>query len=462
MKKDLVNIIDSKREIIKNIAIKIWATPELALEERFASRLLKDTFLKEGFKINDIDDLPTSFYAEYGSGKPIIGMIGEYDALPKLSQVVGNTQKPLVEDGAGHGCGHNLVAAGNAGAAFAIKEMIQKGELEGTIRYYGCPGEEIGIGKPLMAKKGVFDDLDVAFHYHPHDVNGVVGLKMTAVISSEFHFKGISSHAAVNPERGRSALDGVELMNVGANYLREHISESARLHYTITNGGSVPNIVPENASVWYFVRATTQDEVKSIYARLQNIAKGAGMMTDTKVTNKIKGAMYELNSNMVIEDIVAENMKLIDPMEFNDKEIQFAKELTETLPDGWREDSIKKYQASLDTYVDNRPLGVIGRGGTVGGSSDLGDVSYLVPTVFFVAAAWPHGIPAHSWQATAIAGSEIGVKSAIYASKVLASACYDLFKDDTLVKKAWKEFNLTERSYQSIVTDDLYPNKNIE
>ncbi|HEU5087876.1 MAG TPA: amidohydrolase, partial [Roseiflexaceae bacterium] len=280
---DLVlEYLDQHDEKLSYLAREIWQRPEIALQETFASNLLAGEIEAAGFRVRrNVGQMPTAFVAEWGSGAPIIGILGEYDALPGLSQAMSTERNALEQGGAGHGCGHNLFGVASFGAAVAIKEAMQANNLPGTVRFYGCPAEETLVGKTFMAREGVFDDLDAAIAWHPGDTNTVWASSSLAMNSFKVNFYGVASHAAVDPHNGRSALDGVMLMDIGVNYLREHIIPEARIHSVITSGGQAPNVVPAYAQVWYFVRAPRRDQVEEIYQRVLKIAEGAALMSDT-------------------------------------------------------------------------------------------------------------------------------------------------------------------------------------
>jgi len=456
MKQDVFSIVEQKYDRIRSIAKQLHDNPEISMQEKFAAKMLTENFAEEGFTIKAVEGLPTAFVAEYGSGKPIIGLLGEYDALPDLSQKVKPTHDPAVKGGPGHGCGHNLVAAGNAGAVFAIKELIAKGELKGTIRYYGTPAEEQIIGKIFMAQKGYFDDLDASMQYHPYGFPAVVGMNINSVVSVKFKFHGVSSHAAVDPENGRSALDAVELMNVGSNYLREHIIDAARVHYCLTDGPSAPNIVPDYASSWYLIRAPKKNLVYEIFDRVVDIAKGAALMTGTTMEYEILSDAYDILNNVTLEDLAAKNMEDLGPIPFSADEKKFAKELLKTIPDEIQQGMRKQFGVAEGTFLADKSIGVFGRGGTLAGSSDLGDISYKAPTVMVAVSAWPLGVSPHSWQATASAGSEIGMKSAIYAAKMLAGTIYDLMSESgaEILAAAQAEFNEKRVPYVTKFPED--------
>lgn len=445
-KKELLAWIDRNESLLTDIAYKIWETPELAFEEKTASGLLSSVLEKAGFRIrNDIKDIPTAFIAEYGSGRPIIGILGEYDALPNLSQKVSAKREPVKEGAPGQGCGHNLLGTAGAGAVLAAQKGIDEGFLKGTIRYYGCPAEETLAGKVFLAREGVFNDLDVCLTWHPASMNVVWGCSFLAMNSVAFKFKGIPAHAAAAPHLGRSALDGVELMNVGANYLREHIFEKARLHYTITNGGGAPNIVPEEASVWYYIRAPKREQVEEIFERLLKIAQGAALMTETEVEWKVLAGCYDVLPNETIGDLITNNMQEVGPPRYSEDDKKLAGELAATFPAGQKEKVMVSYFAPPEIMKMTLHEGIIknqDRDEVMAGSTDVGDVSRLVPLAQFTASTWPVGTAAHSWQATAASGSGIGFKAMLFAAKTLAGCLYDLLLSGgtPIIDKAKEEF----------------------
>ncbi|WP_342489068.1 amidohydrolase [Cytobacillus sp. FSL W7-1323] len=310
IKEELIDWIKNKEEFFSDMAKDIWNHPQVAYEEEYASNLQKQVLQEAGFDIQEnVGGAQTAFVAEYGSGKPVIGILGEFDALPGLSQAVSTNREEIISGGPGHGCGHNLLGTAGVEAVIAMSEAMKTSEINGTIRYYGCPAEEVLSGKTFMARQGVFNDLDCALTWHPGVANFVVNMSMQAMVSVEYQFKGITAHAAGAPHAGRSALDAVELMNVGANYMREHVLDGSRIHYVITNGGLAPNIVPDQASVWYYLRATTKEQVDSMFNRLEKIAQGAALMTETKVEHQVKAYAYNVLPNDTLNKVMLKNME---------------------------------------------------------------------------------------------------------------------------------------------------------
>jgi aminobenzoyl-glutamate utilization protein B len=442
-KEIILDWINEHQGVFTEIAQKIWENPQIAYEEEYASGLQMNTLKQAGFTIQpNIGGASTAFVAEYGSGKPIIGILGEYDALPGLSQTVSAVHTEVVANGPGHGCGHNLLGTAGVEAVIAVKEVMVSQGLEGTIRYYGCPAEEVLSGKTFMAREGVFDDLDCALTWHPGTSNFVVNMSMQAMVSIKFHFKGITAHAAGAPHAGRSALDAVELMNVGSNFMREHMLDGSRIHYVITNGGLAPNIVPDRASVWYYLRAATKEQVDDMLVRIKNIAKGAALMTDTEVSSEILAFAYETLPNDALNDLMYENMKMAGSPLFTASEVEFARQLVSTVDKNIVEMSKKQFggiiEEVLPTSFDyHKQL----KGVSIGGSTDVGDVSWITPVGQVMTTCSPVGVQAHSWQATASYGSSIGFKGMHLAAKTMALSLFDLMTNQELINKARQEFS---------------------
>ncbi|MEH7226300.1 M20 family metallopeptidase [Bacillus sp. JJ1566] len=457
-KQNILQWIKNNQSDFTEMAKKIWENPQIAYEESFASDLQASKLKEEGFRIQaSIGGISTAFLAEYGSGKPIIGILGEYDALPGLSQAVKTVQEQIELDGPGHGCGHNLLGTAGVEAVVALKKAMEENKLTGTIRYYGCPAEEVLSGKTFMAKEGVFDDLDCALTWHPWTSNMVVNMSMQAMVSIKFHFKGIPSHAASSPHAGRSALDAVELMNVGTNYLREHVVDGTRIHYVITNGGLAPNIVPEHASVWYYLRAASKEQVEDILKRVKNIAKGAALMTETEVRSEIDAFAYDTLPNEALNDLMFENMKLADPLAFTAEEEKFARGLVKTVDSN----IVKMAQRSTNeilpiTYQNDKQT----KGKTLTGSTDVGDVSWITPVGNIMTTCAPVGVQVHSWQATASFGSSIGFKGMHLAAQTMALTAYDLLLNkDQILERAKEEFYLSTKNnpYVAGIPEDVKP-----
>lgn len=412
--------------------------------------------------------MPTAFVASYGSGSPVVAILGEYDALSGLSQEKGLPIEQAIEAGGnGHGCGHNLLGTGSLAAAIALKDMMEQEGLEGTIRYYGCPAEEGGSGKTYMAREGCFDDIDFALCWHPMTVNGVMPGSSLANYQVYFKFKGKSSHAAASPHLGRSALDAVELMNIGVNYLREHIIQDARVHYAITNsGGFSPNVVQAYAEVLYLIRAPKTPQVHEIYERVCNIAKGAALMTGTEVEVVFDKACSNLVPNNTLESTLHGVLSEIGVPTFTEDELAFAKELQATLAAADIADELSRFPKELAAALKEKPLSEIIMpyspalsNRPIGGSTDVGDVSWLAPTAQFVGACWVLGTPAHTWQVVTIGATSIAHKGMLQAGKVLAGTALKVMKNPELLAKAKQELKdrLGDDTYQCPIPADVMP-----
>jgi len=442
-KSQVLKYLGDISEEVKEVSLKVWNNPETSGNEKDSSNLFRKVLKSYGFEIKEIDGMENAFIGEYGNGSPVIAVLGEYDALPGLSQSLDTKFNPVEINGPGHGCGHNLLGSAALGSVIAVKKYLEETNTSGTVRFYGCPEEETLIGKVKMIKAGAFDGCDLALSWHPMNANVAIDKAYLANNSIRFKFHGISAHAAQSPESGRSALDAVELMNVGANYLREHVIDSARIHYTITNAGGAPNIVPKEAESWYFVRAPYRKDVEEITERLFKIAKGAAMMTETTVEYEILGGCYEKLPNNVLYNLTHKNMVEIGVPSYTGKELEFAKTIQETLEPNMVEAEIKKYIDSDEKIflhqevLDKEKVGSV----VVSGSSDSGDVSWIMPMNLFLTATWPLGVPAHSWQATSSSGSSMGSKGMIYAAEIFTGMMYDLLNNPKLVEEAKNEFN---------------------
>lgn len=444
-KTDVLKYLGTIKSEVQDVSFKVWSNPEISGEEKESANLFRKVLKNNGFKIKEITGMEHAFIAEYGSGSPVIAVLGEYDALPGLSQKVDTKFNPVEQNGHGHGCGHNLLGGGALGAVLAIKKYLDEMKVNGTIRFYGCPEEETLAGKVKMIKTGAFEGCDVALSWHPMSANTALNKAFLANNSIKFRFYGISSHAGQSPEAGRSALDAVELMNVGANYLREHVIDKARIHYTITNAGGAPNIVPKEAESWYFVRAPYRKDVEEITERLFKVAEGAAMMTETTVEYEVISGCYEMLPNQVLFDLTYKNMVEIGPPTYTEQELTFAKAIQETLDPNMLENEIKKFMP-LDSvekiYIHQEVLEKEKADSVVvAGSSDSGDVSWIMPMNLFLTACFPLGVANHSWQATASSGSSIGMKGMFYAAQIFTGMMYDLLNDPNIVADAKAEFN---------------------
>lgn len=475
-KKEALMAIDREREAICAASDLVWDNPETAFLEYKSMEILCDLLKKEGFEVKqNVANIPTAFTGTFGSGKPVIGFLGEYDALSGISQVAGCVEKkPLIEGANGHGCGHNLLGAGSIGAAIAMKEYLEKNEKEGTVVFFGCPGEEGGSGKAFMARDGVFDDVDFAVTWHPMDTNEVWVGSSLANYQIIYRFYGISSHAAGSPEKGRSALDAVELMNTGVQYLREHIIQEARVHYAITNtGGFSPNVVQPYAEVLYLIRAPKNEQVKEIFARINDIAKGAALMTGTEMKMEFVKACSNLVDNTTLQEVMYENAISIEREGYTEEEIKLASEFHATFGNVKMDiqAALKNYEksnkaaaetvmapyASAPLYDFIMPLADVENG--MAGSTDVGDVSYVCPTVQFKGLTEVAGTPAHTWQWTAQGKSSIAHKGMIFSAKVMAGTAIDMYENPDKIEAAKKELNsrLGGGKYEAPIPKDVVP-----
>ncbi len=420
--------LDSKSSFYSDIALSIWDLAEMGYQEEKSSALLQKTLKDEGFSINKgVAGIPTAFIAEYGSKGPIIAILGEYDALPGLSQQA-VAKKQTAGKKAGHACGHHLFGTASTAAAISVKNWLKDNKMDGRIRFYGCPAEEGGSGKVYMTREGLFDDVDVVLHWHPSSVNAANPGAALANKSAKFRFYGISAHAAGSPEKGRSSLDGVESMNYMVNMMREHIPQEARIHYVITDGGKAPNVVPDFAEVYYYARHNKRDVVIDIFDRIVNAAKGAALGTDTTMDFEMIGGTHELLPNLTLQELMYNNLKSVGGFTYSAEEKTFATEISKSLG----QDALNtKFAEGVVPFTKNA---------RAYGSTDVGDVSFAVPTVGMGAATWVPGTPAHSWQAVAAGGTSIGTKGMMVAAKTLTKTAIDLFSNTSIIEKAKAEF----------------------
>jgi aminobenzoyl-glutamate utilization protein B len=443
---DMLRYLDSIRPELIAANQDIWTFAEVGLEEhRSAARLVK-LLRKAGFKVTEgVAGMPTAFIAEYGSGSPVIGILAEYDALPELSQQVAGTRQPAAGRTTGHGCGHCALGTAAVGAALAIKEVYDKHHLKGTIRLYGTPAEETLIGKVYMLLAGLFRDLDACLHWHPGTQNRVYYSSSKAAVSAKFTYFGVPAHASGSPDKGRSALDGVELMNVGANFMREHIKETSRIHYVITNGGAQPNVVPATAQVWYYVRANDHHDVETQFDWLQDIAAGAAKMSRTKVQPHVDTDCHELIPNLPLSKVVLRNMKKVGAPRFDQADLDLARQLQESVRDAF---GLKETKLLSDT-VEELPKEPY----QDAGSTDVGDISWHVPTSGLTTACFAGGSPGHSWQNVAAAGSPIAHKGMMIAAKVLALSAVDLLQDPAVLREARADLDkrMKDRKYTTVI-----------
>jgi aminobenzoyl-glutamate utilization protein B len=437
-KKEAMLHLENNAAPYKEVALKIWDYSEVGYKEEKSSSLLKDMLTKEGFKVEPgVAGIPTAFVASYGSGSPVIGILAEYDALPGLSQQAIPEKKAADGRQSGHGCGHHLFGTASVAAGIELKNQLVKNSWKGTIKVYGCPAEEGGSGKVYMVREGLFNGVDVVMHWHPGNENRAWMDGALANKSAKFRFYGKAAHAAASPERGRSALDAAEAMNNMVNMMREHIPSSTRIHYVITSGGKAPNVVPDYAEVYYYVRHPKKDDAVQIFDRITKAAEGAALGTETSMEFEIIGGTHDLLLNKTLNNEIHKNLELAGGVSYTQEEIEFAKKIQATLnfKTPSYEDALKIQPMTLPE--DSSP-----------GSTDVGDVSYVVPTVGFSAATWVPGTPAHSWQAVACGGTEIGIKGMMVAAKTLTGMGIDLFNNPALIESAKKEFIQAKGDYQ--------------
>ena len=458
--------VTAREEALAALSKEIWGYAELGLKEVQSSKAIAAYLEKEGFKVQlGVGSIPTAICAEYGSGHPVIAYLGEYDALPQLDQKVAahkEWQHPERPESPGHGCGHNNLGVGAVGAAIFLKEAIASGAVKGTVRFYGCPAEETLVGKVFMVRDGAFKDVDCAMTWHSHAYNGAWGACYTCMNSVKFHFHGKAAHAAGHPFDGRSALDAVELMNVAANYMREHVKPDVRLHYsTIFNGA--PNVVPDKCSVWYYIRAPKRKDVDEVYAWLCDCAKGAALMTQTSFDIEFLTGCSEVLPNDVLEQVMLAAYKDVGAPKFTPEDYAFAEKIAETYPEvlardrrvmkeeyGVNGDDKFLCDVVFDKVIENRLVAP--------GSTDVGDVSHVVPTYQIYVAGQGIGCPGHSWQMTAYSGSHVGTASMLCAAKVLGLSGLRLLEQPELVKAAWDNFHQNQpEAYVSPLPEDLKP-----
>jgi len=444
----IVKSVDKHQTELTKLSDEVWAYAETALRENKSSKTLADYAEAQGFRVKrGVAKMPTAFIAEYGSGKPIIGIMGEFDALPGISQKAQPTKEALEPGGGGHGCGHNLFGAGSLGAAVAIKELMEQGKLKGTIRFYGTPAEEAVGGKIYMARDGLFQDLDVCLDWHP-DVEIAANMQSSqAMVDFVVEFKGKAAHAAADPWNGRSALDGLELFLDGVNMLREHVRPSVRMHYVIQSGGDVPNVVPEYAKIWMWVRDSKRAGVDEVFARVKEIAKGAGLMAGVESKLTLQSGDYELLVNQKGAEALQKNMENLGPITYTANEIAFAKKIQEV--SGGEQTGLNGKIHPLKTTKENPD----------GGSTDVGDVSWLVPEVTALVTTAPANAPWHSWAVVACGGMSIGHKGMVFAAKSLAMTMVDLFENEQLRKDIRAEFDSRKGNhvYKAYIPDGPPP-----
>ena len=438
IKEQTLRFFQDNYEFYKKIALRIWDYAEVGYKEVKSSALHQQTLRDNGFTVEaGVAEIPTAFVATYGTGKPVIGILAEFDALPGLSQDSVPDKKQLAGKDAGHGCGHHLFGTASVAAGIAIKKLLEEKKINGTIKIYGCPAEEGGSGKVYMVRAGLFNDVDAVIHWHPGDTNAVTMSSALANISAKFRFRGLSAHASASPDKGRSALDGVEAMDYMVNMMREHVPEKTRIHYIITNGGRAPNIVPDYAESYYYVRHPEKEMVKEIFDWVVKAADGAAIGTKTSVEYEIIEGTHDLLINTTLAEVMQKNLDKVGGVTYSESEIEFAKKI---------QSSFSFKVPGIQTAASIIALKKVVDAG--GASTDVGDVSYTAPTVGLTAATWVPGTPAHSWQAVACGGTEIGIKGMMVAAKTMALTAIDLYTNPSLITKAKEEFKASIGAYK--------------
>lgn len=437
LKNNVIAAVEQQKEQLINISDTIWAAAEIAFQERISSAALIEYAKANGFEVEEgVADTPTAFVATYGSGKPVIGILGEFDALPGISQKTVPEKTPLKEGAAGHGCGHNLFGTASLGAAVAIKNLIAEGKLEGTVKFFGTPAEEKFFGKLWMARAGLFDDLDACMDWHPADHTEADVQSSLALVDFKVEFFGQTAHASADPWNGRSASDALELYTHGINAYREHIKPTVRIHYHIQDGGQVVNVVPDYARLWVRVRDTKRDGMNEVYQRVKAMAEGAAIMANVDYKINLISGIHEILPNRTGGEAMQKNLETLGEMEYTKEELAFAYKIQE---------ATGKPQIGIDAKI--RPLKETAEH-PMGGSTDVGDVSFLVPVVRLGVATAPAGTPWHSWAVVACGGMSIGHKGMVYAAKALSMTMVDLFTDKTLLQSVKDEFKERKGTYQ--------------
>lgn len=436
LKQSVIQSVNDQYNALTDLSDRIWAYEEIAFRETRSASDLMAYAKEQGFKVTaGIGGMPTSFTAEYGSGEPVIGILGEFDALPGLSQNSVPHKSPLNEGGAGHGCGHNLFGVASLGAATAIKDLIESGDIKGTVRFYGCPAEEKFFGKLWMVRAGVFDDVDVVMDWHPGGETKVGVQSGLALVDFIVEYYGQAAHASGDPWNGRDASDALELYTTGINYYREHVKPSVRIHYDIQNAGEVVNVVPDYARVWTRVRDTKRDGMVEVWNQVERIAEGASIMANVDYKITLVSGIHEVLVNRTGAAALQSNLEFLGPITYTDEEQEFAKkiQLATDKPQVGIKSEINPMEETLE-----HPRG---------GSTDVGDVSYVVPVIRLRATTAPSGTPWHSWAVTACGGMSIGHKGMAYAAKALSMTMVDLFESEQLREEVKAEFSERKGDY---------------
>lgn len=457
------DMIEEKKQRFIELADTVWGTPELLYKEHRSAAAHQVLLESEGFRVTtNVAGIETAVMGEAGQDGPVIAILGEYDALPGLSQQAGtDTHDPIEKGGSGHGCGHNLLGAGAMMAATAVKDYLAANNLPGTVRYYGCPAEEGGAAKTFMVREGIFDDVDAALSWHPTSFNGILPPLTLAVAMVDFHFKGRTSHAAVSPHLGRSALDAVELMSVGVNYLREHVPQDSRIHYAVLDsGGRAPNVVQESATVRYSVRSLKRRDMQSLVERVTNVAEGAALMTGTTVKSHFISAMSEMLDNPPLYKLMQKHFERVGPPEFTEEDRAYARKIQGSLSDA---DIDAVYQAAGIERTDDALCEFVvpyeTRGVPMLGSTDLGDISWVTPFAQITGGTMAIGTPLHTWQVVAQGKTPAAHKAMVQVSKAIAGTAVELLTNPAPLAEAKADFKarIAKEPYQSPLTPDAVP-----
>lgn len=449
IKKNAIEELEQKRDLYKQMAMDIWNYAELGYQEQKSTALLQNTLTENEFEVEQgVAGIPTSFVASYGTGHPVIAILAEYDALPGFSQTSAPKRESKPDSNNGHACGHHLFGVGAVAAAIEIKELIKQNALPGTVKVIGTPAEEGGAGKVYMTREGIFEGVDAVLHWHPGNYNAVIGSSTLANISAKFRFYGSSAHAAGAPDKGRSSLDAVEAMNHMVNLMREHIPSDNLIHYVISHGGEAPNVVPDFAESYYYARSPDKDDVMPLFERIVATARGASIGTEVDMDYEVISGSYNILINAALADVMQKNLEMVGGVKYTEDEKIYARELQKTF-----EFSAPEVESVEEVLPLDNDHGIKG-------STDVGDVSWFVPTVGLMAATWIAGTPGHSWQAVACGGTDIGIKGMYVAAKTLTATAIDLMKDTALLEKAREEHVKNvgpDFEYKSFVGDRLPP-----
>ena len=437
LKKEVIASVEIQKEELITVSDKIWAAAEIAFQEKVSAETLIAYAKANGFNVEEgVADTPTAFIASYGSGKPVIGILGEFDALPGISQKAVPEKTPLVQGAAGHGCGHNLFGTASLGAAVAIKNLIAEGKLKGTVKFFGTPAEEKYFGKLWMARAGLFDDLDACLDWHPADHTEADVQSSLALVDFKVEFFGQTAHASADPWNGRSASDALELYTHGINSFREHIKPTVRIHYHIQDGGQVVNVVPDYSRIWVRVRDTKREGMNEVYKRVKKMAEGAAILADVDYKISLISGIHEILPNRAGGAAVQKNLEALGDLTYTESETAYAYKIQE---------ATSKPKLGINGKItplkptEEHPMG---------GSTDVGDVSFLVPVVRLGVTVAPEGTPWHSWAVVACGGMSIGHKGMVYAAKALGMSMIDLFTDKQLLQDVKDEFKMRKGDYQ--------------